>query len=206
VSRKPGVRRHRGAPTPPLLRPGSCVHPVSSGTVAAAARRRGVPRSSAQDEGVVTTEAAIAEHGLIGDLQTAALVSTDGSVDWFCCPRFDSPCSERCSTTSGAGTCACGRQTGRTSRSICTSRMRRCSSRGSQPMRERVKSSISCHHFMPPVERSATDNHRLVRMLRCVRGEMTFEIDVAPRFDYGRKAHRTELTHTGRCSAPMPSR
>jgi GH15 family glucan-1,4-alpha-glucosidase len=33
----------------------------------------------------------IAEHGLIGDLQTAALVTTGGTVDWFCCPRFDSP-------------------------------------------------------------------------------------------------------------------
>jgi len=33
----------------------------------------------------------ISDHGLIGDLQTAALVSTDGVVDWFCCPRFDSP-------------------------------------------------------------------------------------------------------------------
>jgi GH15 family glucan-1,4-alpha-glucosidase len=33
----------------------------------------------------------ISDHGLIGDLQTAALVSTDGTVDWFRCPRFDSP-------------------------------------------------------------------------------------------------------------------
>ena len=33
----------------------------------------------------------IAEHGLIGDLQTAALVSTNGTIDWYCPPRFDSP-------------------------------------------------------------------------------------------------------------------
>jgi GH15 family glucan-1,4-alpha-glucosidase len=37
----------------------------------------------------------IGEHGLIGDLQTAALVSTEGTIDWFCCPRFDSPATTR---------------------------------------------------------------------------------------------------------------
>ena len=33
----------------------------------------------------------IAEHGIIGDLHSIALVGTDGRIDWYCCPSFDSP-------------------------------------------------------------------------------------------------------------------
>ena len=34
-------------------------------------------------------------------------------------------------------------------------------------------------------------------MIRCVRGEMTFAVDIAPRFDYGREAHETHVTEDG---------
>ncbi|MGW5341753.1 trehalase-like domain-containing protein [Streptomyces sp. NPDC004050] len=33
----------------------------------------------------------IADHGMVGDLQTAALVAAGGTIDWWCTPRFDSP-------------------------------------------------------------------------------------------------------------------
>ena len=53
----------------------------------------------------------IADHGLIGNMQTAALVTTDGTIDWFCAPRFDSPSIFGCLLDHDQG----GHRTGRRS-------------------------------------------------------------------------------------------
>jgi len=45
----------------------------------------------------------IGDRGLIGDLQAGALVTTGGTVEWFCCPRFDSPSVVAFAGHAGAG-------------------------------------------------------------------------------------------------------
>ena len=134
------------------------------------------------------TETAIADHGLIGDLQTAALVTTDGSVDWFCLPRFDSPSVFGALLDDARGGHFRIRPAGTDvhDASRCTSRTPPSWSPGSSPR----TASGEVVDFMPPAGATATDNHRLVRMVQCVRGRMTFEVDIAPRFDYGRQPHR----------------
>jgi Domain of unknown function (DUF5911) len=50
--------------------------------------RRGQPgRAAAGRSGYLP----VSEHGLIGDMHSVALVGTNGIIDWYCCPSFDSP-------------------------------------------------------------------------------------------------------------------
>ena len=140
------------------------------------------------------TETAIADHALIGDLQTAALVTTDGSVDWLCLPRFDSPSvfgalldDERGGhfRIHPAGIDYTTKQTYFPDTAVLVTRF----------FTEAGVGQVV--DFMPPAGDTATDTHRLVRMMQCVRGRMTFDIDVAPRFDYGRHPHRIRVTDGG---------
>src|SRR5690348_1173302 len=136
----------------------------------------------------------IGNHGLIGDLQTAALVSGDGTVDWFCCPRFDSP-SVFASLLDAArgGYCRISPDT-----EHYVSRQLYLPDTGMLITRFMTTEGVGeLTDFMPVAGAVATDRHRLVRMLRTVRGTMRFTLDVRPRFDYGRAPHKLDVFHDG---------
>ncbi|MEU0510527.1 glycoside hydrolase family 15 protein [Amycolatopsis sp. NPDC006125] len=139
------------------------------------------------------TETAISEHGMIGDLHTVALVTTDGSIDWFCCPRFDSPSVFGALLDDERG----GRFRVRPAGDF-TSRQVYYPDSAVLITRFFTAEGVGeVVDFMPPAGEHATGNHRIVRLIRCVRGRMRFEVELAPRFDYGRRPHRTELAGAG---------
>jgi len=136
----------------------------------------------------------ISDHGLIGDLQTAALVSTDGSVDWFCCPRFDSPSvfASLLDADKGGYFRIAPDTPGYVSRQLYLP--------GTAMLITRFLTEDGVGEvgdFMPVAGRQVTDRHRLVRQLKVVRGTMTFVADIKPRFDYGRAMHTLELSSEG---------
>jgi GH15 family glucan-1,4-alpha-glucosidase len=136
----------------------------------------------------------ISDHGLIGDLQTAALVANDGTVDWFCCPRFDSPSifASLLDADKGGhfkiapeGDDYVTKQLYFPETAILITRFMTPDGVG------------EVHDFMPIVMGRATGRHRLVRQLRVPRGTMRFVMDLQPRFDYGRAQHTIDVTENG---------
>ena len=137
----------------------------------------------------------IADHGLIGDLQTSALVSTDGSIDWFCAPRFDSPSIFGALLDHQRG----GHFRVRPTVEVFTSKQLYFPDTAVLVTRFMTEAGVGeVVDFMPVTTGTvASTRHRLVRMLRCVRGQMTFAVDIAPRFDYGREPHETHVADDG---------
>ena len=141
----------------------------------------------------------ISDHGLIGDLQTAALVTTDGTVDWFCCPRFDSPSVFASLLDADNG----GYFKITPDRDDYVSKQLYLPDSAILVTRFMTPDGVGeVHDFMPVAEGAATNRHRLVRNIRVVRGTMRFAIEIQPRFDYGRAPHKAG-THRGRRGVPV---
>jgi len=119
------------------------------------------------------------DYALIGDCETAALVSRAGSIDWLCWPRFDSPACF--AALLGAP------DHGRWSLVAADPR-----ARGSRRYRDntliletRIETddgAATVIDFMPPRGR----NSDVVRLVRGDRGRVAMRMDLVLRFDYGR--------------------
>ena len=118
------------------------------------------------------------DYALLGDLQTAALVSTAGSIDWLCLPRFDSPaCFAALLDTPDAGHWIVAPAAG----GVCT-------------RRRYVKDTLVLHtewvsgdgtvrviDFMPPRGHAPL----VVRIVEGVHGSVVMRSELRLRFDYG---------------------
>ena len=138
----------------------------------------------------------IANHGLVGDLQTVALVCTDGTIDWWCAPRFDSPSifaslldtdrGGHCRLTVADSPAGEGGQQGGPTGNVRQLYLADSAILVTRYMTDDAVGEVA--DFMLPDESShPRDDHRLIRVIRAVRGRLDFRFAARPRFDYARE-------------------
>ncbi|MCF7551303.1 glycoside hydrolase family 15 protein [Pseudonocardia sp. WMMC193] len=125
----------------------------------------------------------IAEHGIIGDLRTAALVGTDGTIDWFCAPRFDSP-----SVFGSLLGADAGHWTLAPTCEVASRQQFYFPDSNVLITRFLTEHGIVEVQDLMPVLRPHDPDHRqrIVRRVLNVRGSVGMRVEVAPRPDYGR--------------------
>jgi GH15 family glucan-1,4-alpha-glucosidase len=132
----------------------------------------------------------VADHGVIGDLRSVALVGTDGTIDWYCPARFDSP-----SVFGAILDRTKGGHYRIASVEDCSTKQLYFPDTNVLVTRFLSPGGVSEVQDFMPVDHDAPQ--RLVRRVVCVRGEMTFRLDCEPRFNYGRDRHQVVLTGDG---------
>src|SRR5690349_15185827 len=132
----------------------------------------------------------IAEHGLVGDLHSIALVGTNGTIDWYCSPAFDSPSVFGAILDKSDGGFYSLRPTG----ADWSSKQLYFPDTNVLITRFFTHGGVGeVQDFMPIEAQPDMHRHRLLRRVVVVRGTMEFQVEVQPRFDYGREAHEVEM-------------
>jgi len=134
----------------------------------------------------------ISEYGVIGDMHSAALVSRDGSIDWLCFPRFDSPSVFAAVVDDAQGGYFRIRPVGDF----------RCDHSYIPDSNVLVadfrtdSGAATLTDFMPVADEITHCDHELVRVVRCQSGSMEMEVEFKPRLDYARSP--TAISVNGR--------
>ena len=166
-------------------------------------------RSLAPDDSVGSSPfPPIADYGFLSDCETTALVAPDGSVEWMCLPRMDSPSVFGAILDRDAGAFRLGPA------DVAVPAARRYlpgtmvletswGTRGGWLIVRDVLLIGPWHHEnerSTTHRRSPTDydaDHVLLRLVRCVNGEVQVNLDCEPVFDYGRHSATWEYAASG---------
>ena len=134
----------------------------------------------------------IENYGVIGDLQTIALVGMNGSIDFMCFPHFDSPSIFAALLDHKKGGCF------QLAPILRGERRKQIYFPDTNMLLTRFLSAdgvAEVSDFMPI--KAAGHAHHLVRRAKAVRGELSFRMICAPAFDYGRAGHKVDCSHHG---------
>jgi GH15 family glucan-1,4-alpha-glucosidase len=129
----------------------------------------------------------IENYGVIGDLETVALVGMNGSIDFMCFPHFDSPSIFAALLDDQKG----GRF--QLTPILAGERRKQIYFPDTNILLTRFLATdgvAEVSDFMPIKEKSRA--HHLVRRVKTVRGELSFRMICAPAFNYGRAGHTVE--------------
>lgn len=139
----------------------------------------------------------IAAYALIGDCQSAALVSNEGSVDWYCPGRFDGPAVFCRLLDAAKGGYLRLAPAGRFS----AHRRYRGPTNVLETTFEAVGGRVRLTDLMPIHRRTASrsghdvgSSGRLLRLVEGIDGEVELELTFKPTFDYARGTAEIEIT------------
>ena len=120
----------------------------------------------------------VEDYAMIGDLQTAALIGRDGSIDWCCFPRFDSgACFARLLGDADHGRWLLAPAGGITR----ATRRYRSDTLILESVYECAEGRVRAIDFMPP----RGDTPDIVRIVESLDGEVPMRSELVIRFDYG---------------------
>jgi GH15 family glucan-1,4-alpha-glucosidase len=131
----------------------------------------------------------IADHGIIGDLHTVALVGAEGTIDWYCCPAFDSPSVFAAILDRKKG----GYYRISPLEEDWTSKQLYFPDTNVLITRFLTPGGVGELQGFMPIARTGAERHRhqLIRRVVGVRGAIRFRVDLQPRFNYARDLHET---------------
>ncbi len=137
----------------------------------------------------------IEDYGIVGDLRTVALVSKEGSIDWFCYPRFDSPSIFAAILDSDKG----GHFSVRADAPDVVCRQRYWPDTNVLVTRFLSTDGVADVVDWMPIDPVEDDPHgrRLVREVRCARGIVPIAVECFPAFDYARAETACEVVPSG---------